>query len=174
MCLQKTYKVGDYYNKNGKEGIVFWVHETGEHGKIVSLTQNVLAWTTRDQFASRIAVNAGCEIDGKANTYAVMSRPDSAEYPAFVWCRSMGEDWYLPALWEMEFLTLDQTVRDKVNRTLKERSATEISYYGLYYWTSTEHPQDEPYLAYCIDVAENCAKECRKDLIMNVRAIATF
>ncbi|MBE6203019.1 MAG: serine/threonine protein kinase, partial [Rikenellaceae bacterium] len=31
------YKVGDYYNENGKEGVVFEVSDDGRHGKIVSL-----------------------------------------------------------------------------------------------------------------------------------------
>ena len=33
------YKVGDYYNVNGKEGVVFEVRDNGRHGKIVSLDQ---------------------------------------------------------------------------------------------------------------------------------------
>lgn len=34
-----TYNVGDYYNVNGKEGVVFEVRDNGRHGKIVSLDQ---------------------------------------------------------------------------------------------------------------------------------------
>jgi hypothetical protein len=33
------YSVGDYYNENGKEGVVFEVSDGGRHGKIVSLNQ---------------------------------------------------------------------------------------------------------------------------------------
>lgn len=40
----KTYKVGDYYNENGKEGIVFDVWDNGRHGKIVSLDEAELSW----------------------------------------------------------------------------------------------------------------------------------
>ena len=34
----KTYKVGDYYDVGGKQGVVFAVTSDGRHGKIVSLT----------------------------------------------------------------------------------------------------------------------------------------
>ena len=33
----KTYKVGDYYDANGKQGVVFAVTPDGKHGKIVGL-----------------------------------------------------------------------------------------------------------------------------------------
>ena len=43
---QKQYKVGDYYNENGRAGVVFQVDETGQHGKIVSLNEpnKLLIW----------------------------------------------------------------------------------------------------------------------------------
>ena len=40
----KQYKVGDYYNENGKQGVVFEVDGSGCHGKIVSLNSNGAAW----------------------------------------------------------------------------------------------------------------------------------
>lgn len=33
----KTYKVGDYYDANGKQGVVFAINSDGKHGKIVGL-----------------------------------------------------------------------------------------------------------------------------------------
>ena len=42
--VAKTYKVGDYYNENGKEGIVFDVWDNGRYGKIVSLDEAELSW----------------------------------------------------------------------------------------------------------------------------------
>ena len=36
----KTYKVGDYYNENGKKGVVFKVSVGGRHGKIVSMVES--------------------------------------------------------------------------------------------------------------------------------------
>ena len=47
-AARKTYKVGDYYNENGKEGVVFEVSADGQHGKIVSMTQSreMLRWSS--------------------------------------------------------------------------------------------------------------------------------
>lgn len=39
------YEIGDYYNHNGNEGIVFWTTDGGYHGKIVSMHN---AYTTVD------------------------------------------------------------------------------------------------------------------------------
>jgi hypothetical protein len=36
----QTYKVGDLYNVNGKQGVVFEVSEDGKHGKIINATEN--------------------------------------------------------------------------------------------------------------------------------------
>ena len=45
-----VYNVGDYYNRNGKEGVVFEVSDGGRHGKIVSLdeTQEVYWYTGKE------------------------------------------------------------------------------------------------------------------------------
>lgn len=100
----KTYKVGDYYDDGFKQGVVFQVRDKGRHGKIVSLDQAVLEWCTDAQYKKEIFVGADSEGDGKANTDKVMARSDADQYPAFVWCRNKGKDWYLPAVSELEEL----------------------------------------------------------------------
>ena len=41
----KTYKVGDYYDANGKQGVVFAVNSDGKHGKIVGLNNlGLMPW----------------------------------------------------------------------------------------------------------------------------------
>ena len=42
----QTYKVGDYYDVEGKKGVVFEVSEDGKHGLIVALTEpaNTMSW----------------------------------------------------------------------------------------------------------------------------------
>lgn len=39
-----VYEVGYYYNRNGKQGVVFEVSDGGRHGKIVSLKETKLNW----------------------------------------------------------------------------------------------------------------------------------
>ena len=41
---EKTYKVGDLYDENGKKGIVYEVSADGKHGKIVSLEEGYERW----------------------------------------------------------------------------------------------------------------------------------
>ncbi len=40
-----VYQIGDYYNVNGKEGVVFEVSDGGRHGKIVSLDETDRNWS---------------------------------------------------------------------------------------------------------------------------------
>ena len=117
--VERIWKVGDYYNVNGKEGVVFWVDETGKHGKIVSLDHDEMRWCTFAQFKKRIVVGTSSKTNGKENTDKVMSRSDSEEYPAFVWCRNKGRDWYLPAIDELELLVWDDNIRNIVSDTLE-------------------------------------------------------
>lgn len=48
----RTYKIGDYYHENGKEGIVFEVDATGRHGKIMAMhdLSEKLAWCTKEEY----------------------------------------------------------------------------------------------------------------------------
>ena len=126
------YKVGDYYNENGKEGVVFEVWDNGRHGKIVSLDEAELQWCTSEQYEEGIAIGLTNERDGKVNTDKVMQRGDSDQYPAFVWCRNKGADWYLPAKYELNAIFNSKSA---INSTLAEYNAEQIA--GEY-WSSTE------------------------------------
>ena len=137
----KSYKVGDYYNDGKKEGIVFWVDESGTHGKIVSLTESTskLQWSS-DEYEQKRLIGADSKSDGAKNMAVVKQIPDwQSKYPAFKWCADLGEGWYLPAIDELKLFTLDQSVHDAVNQTL-ETKGKKLSSKGviLWYWSSTE------------------------------------
>ena len=53
---QKTWKVGDFYDVNGKQGVVFWVASDGMHGKIISLYQT---YTPKWEEAKKWCSNLG-------------------------------------------------------------------------------------------------------------------
>ena len=141
----KVYKVGDYYDDGTKQGVVFYVDATGQHGKIVSLDQVEKQWCSRAQHKRRVVTGASSESDGKANTDKIMSRSDSAEYPAFVWCRDKGKDWYLPAYDELWLLLLDSSVHEAVNRTLKKHRGDRLIDIGVseWYWSSTAYEENK-------------------------------
>ncbi|MBR3847283.1 MAG: toll/interleukin-1 receptor domain-containing protein, partial [Alistipes sp.] len=113
-AANKTYKVGDYYNVNGKEGVVFYVDETGKHGKIVSMTQSSkrFQWSSNESEQKRL-IGASSKTNGAANMRAVQQRPNwRADYPAFAWCARLGAAWYLPAIEELKLFTLNDSVHD--------------------------------------------------------------
>ena len=142
-AANKTYKVGDYYNNGTKEGVVFYVDETGKHGKIVSMTQSSerLQWSSNDSEQKRL-IGASSKTNGAANMQAVQQRPNwRTDYPAFAWCARLGAGWYLPAIEELELFTLNNSVHDAVNRTLAAKGGTRLYNKGdvKWYWSSTEY-----------------------------------
>ncbi len=135
------YKVGDYYNENGKEGVVFWVDETGQHGKIVSLTETSRTPWASDEKELKILIGADDKENGANNMAKVQQIYDwQSKYPAFKWCADLGEGWYLPAIEELKLFTLDKTIHNVVNQTLVAKGGSKIQNQGIgcLYWSSTE------------------------------------
>ena len=164
-----TYKVGDYYDDGTKQGVVFDVWDGGRHGKIVSLDQvEGQQWCSDAQYKKGIVVGASSNRDGKANTDKVMSRSDSAEYPPFVWCRAKGNDWYLPARDELRLL---YSVRDTINRTLKERGGNTL--FGEY-WSSTECRNSKKFRAWGVSMYDGYTFNYCKSFDYYVRAVSAF
>ena len=162
------YKVGDYYNENGRQGVVFEVSDGGRHGKIVSLDEAHLQWCNYKQYDKRIALGLTNDSDGKANTDKVMQRGDKDQYPAFVWCRDKGEDWYLPAkdeLWAIFFS------KSKINSTLAEYGAQRTN---GWYWSSTEYEDDPEFCACHVNLTNGYTYDGNKCAYDSVRAVSAF
>lgn len=178
---QKTYKVGDYYNDGTKEGVVFWVDATGKHGKIVSMQQTSASWSS-DEAEQKCYIGALSKTDGEANMKVVMGRPNwKANYPAFAWCANLGEGWYLPAIDELEKFTLNDAVRNAVNRTLAAKSGAKLSNVSsskvMWYWSSTEREYQYPnreYSAQLISMDAATIGRARKSVQGPTRAVAQF
>ena len=167
----KTYKVGDYYNENGKKGIVFEVWDGGRHGKIVSLDETKVAWDSRVGWDGNKTINgsttyANSESDGKANTDKLMSRYDKSYYAAAEWCRNKGASWYLPSKSDLE--TINKSII-KINATLINQGATRIAD-NRYYWSSTEYNE---FCAWSVSKLR-ATNDYRKNNSFYVRAALTF
>ena len=175
------YKVGDYYNENGKKGVVFDVSADGKSGKIVSMGETWVDWTTDGKERSRI-IGASSTTDGAYNMTVVKSVPDWEEkYPNFKWCANLGEGWYLPAIEELKLLILDNTVYNAVNRTLAANKGTllankETVSYLTSYLSSTEENQksNNEYQAWHVFVKYGYTLDLGKDRSGRARAVATF
>ena len=139
--VERTWKVGDYYNVDGKEGVVFWVDETGKHGKIVSLDQAEERWCADDEYKKGLTGIASDEYDGMKNLQSIKKISYwRNKYPAFAWCADHGDGWYLPAIKELELLLLNEEVRDAVNNQIARKGKPKLFSKGEYwvYWSSTE------------------------------------
>lgn len=104
LSLPKTYKVGDYYHENGKEGIVFEVDAAGRHGKIMAMHDlpDQLSWCTKAKEECGNIIGAFDEQDGMKNLGVVRRIPGwRKKYPVFAACAALGEGWYLPAREEL-------------------------------------------------------------------------
>lgn len=162
----KTYRVGDYYDDGSKQGVVFEVTGDGLHGKIVSLDQTKDLWCTEEQYEKEIIVGTPSYRDGKVNTNRVMARADSANYTAVKWCRTKGQEWYLPSIEELELL---YQVKDEVNKTLQYQSADVLQ--DEYYWSSTEKNE---FWAWRVGMSDGRTYLDLKWYYNSVRAVAAF
>ena len=127
------WNVGDYYEVGSVKGVVVWVDESKEHGKIISLDEKVDIWAT-----GGYNTGAKSEEDGKGNTDKVKDlNAELSAYPAFKWCVAHGEGWYFPAILEVYYFL---NAKETVNPTLEAHNGTKIS---DFYWSSTEGEEDE-------------------------------
>ena len=170
----RIWQVGDYYNFDGKEGVVFWVDESRNHGKIISMDHSNLQWCLEKENKKGVITNANNREDGKRNSQFLISIDDwKNKYPALLWCRNHGDDWYLPAIDELEELLLNKEVHDRVNKTLKEKNATQLfdRGQGRFYWSSTEEGLWE---AWAIDLSFGFSFRYRRRGKCYVRAVSAF
>ena len=138
----KSYRVGDYYNENGKEGVVFEVSADGHSGKIVSMIESPehILWTS-DKKSVKCIIGADNKENGAYNMDKIRSIYDwKRKYPAFKWCADLGEEWYLPSIEELDLLLLNDSVRGVVNRTLLANNRHKLSdkKENKLYWSSSE------------------------------------
>ncbi|MBR6758512.1 MAG: TIR domain-containing protein [Bacteroidaceae bacterium] len=163
------YKIGDYYDYKGIQGVVFDVNENGKHGKLLSMHQVVIAWCTLLQYKAKVFIGALNEFDGYVNSNMI-AQFGLDKYPALQWCRSEGADWYLPAV---EELLMIHHNCDKINAALQKNNGDELS--GLWYWSSTEDEEDGEKYALCVNIQTSNKKSFCKDVVANyARAIITF
>ena len=170
----KVWKVGDYYNVDGKEGVVFWVDETGRHGKIVSVKCNsYVCWCTYEEYIKGLSGIATDKSDGMRNLQSIMKISDWREkYPAFAWCADRGTGWYLPAIDELKELLLNTEVYLKVKRMVIQKDGYVFAMDGTY-WSSTEN-EDVKWSAWYIDMSNRSSGSKCRYAHFKVHAVAAF
>ena len=182
LFAQRVYNVGDYYNENGKEGVVFEVWDGGRHGKIISLDETQAPWDSRVKLdydkgefveCTGTLTYADSESDGKANTDKIMARSDSQYFDAFKWCRAKGSSWYLPAKDELKQIYNN---KDKLNSTLSQYgTAIRTAIRNNTHWSSTEYVDRKPeFCAWYVNMGGGDTGNDIKNFNNYVRAVSTF
>lgn len=175
------YKVGDLYNENGVKGVVFSVSADGRSGKIVSMkgSDGGVLWASSKSCQKKL-LGLNDNHDGENNMATVMRQDNwRSNYPAFDYCASLGNGWYLPAVEELKLLLLNDSVHDAVNRTLDANGGTKLYNKGdpKWYWSSTEGTyvtSDKVHSAKLVRMNYKDVGEHGKDLsytFTNIRAI---
>ena len=142
--------LGQLYDDNGVRGIVIWLDDSGMHGLMLSLAESAaprfLPWTTiRSPYPETGATN---KVDGRENMKAVeRCIADNGlswdDFPAFKWCRELGEGWYLPAIDELltlgyrfnggQRMKFDRKARQQFNAALKDGGGVKVDPMVNYY-----------------------------------------
>ena len=109
--VTKRYNIGDLFDEDGVCGIVINVTDNGRHGLIISLKENssFIPWGSFFQAHERVELfetGARDKDDGWNNMKTISDIIENTEltwndFPAFNYCRELGEGWYLPAFNEM-------------------------------------------------------------------------
>lgn len=166
----KTYKVGDYYHENGKEGIVFEVDATGRHGKIMVMHDlpKKLEWCTKEEWDVGVQkIGAVDQQDGMKNMEAVRRISGWREkYPVFAACAVLGEGWYLPAKKELEKLCEN---RDYLSAQAEKFGGS--PFVETLYWSSSECNSTN---AWNVSFYNGQLNGYYKFLPYQVRAVAAF
>lgn len=145
------YVLGQYYDYNGVRGIVCMLNEERTHGLVLSLDEVMVEWSLFRK-GNLVEVGAVHRTDGTENMAAVARYIEQTngkweDFPAFKWCRELGEGWYLPSVDEMLVIGnnfnggnrqhIDRKMRLLFNENLKAHGGKRINAKGFYY-TSTE------------------------------------
>ena len=185
--VENAWKVGDYYTHGEKDGVVFWVDETGRYGKIVSVDEQMLPWCTEEEYESGLSLISFSDSNGMLNLQSIMQIPDwRNKYPAFAWCADHGENWYLPAIDELKELLLNDDVREKINGMLEQKGRSTMCRQPVWdsivlnepfdggvdgYWSSTINGR---WQAHIVDTLFFRMGESNRTYCFAVRAVSTF
>ena len=143
-------RLGRVYDDNGVRGVVISLDESGEHGLMLSLAESsnprFIPWTTiRNPYPETGATDKN---DGEKNMEAVAryiaeNNLSWDDFPAFKWCRDLGEGWYLPAADELLIMgyrfnggqrtKFDRKARQEFNNHLRENGGAKVDPMADYY-----------------------------------------
>lgn len=157
-----VYQVGDYYNRNGVEGIVYRISNGGTHGMIVSLDEGYGSWGP-----TYVTTGATDHYNGLSNTSKIIQHFDLNGFPIFKWCYNKNSggttEWYIPSITELKDILREE---DNINPGLLNNGGIILDCLHNSYWSSTESGQN---YAYC-----DSGSSGWKESWYKVRAVHSF
>jgi hypothetical protein len=138
--VTKKYVVGNFYNENGIQGIIYKLDNDNQHGMIISLDEVTNCGWATDTAVEKVETQATNVENGMENMEKIKALGID-KYPAFKWCESKNKDgitgWYLPGSYE-----LDDIYRVYANTALSFSDSIKtnggIDFSPTYYWSSSE------------------------------------
>ena len=104
--VSRAYSVGDIFNEDGLYGIVIRSTDDGKHGLIMSLDESPVGTVWDAARVTLFYMGLDDREDGWKNMQVLAKAVDEQrlswnDFPAFNYCRTMGDGWYLPAVNEI-------------------------------------------------------------------------
>jgi hypothetical protein len=169
------YVIGNYYNVNGVQGIVYKLNADSTKGMIVSLDESNVKWA-KDTAIEGIKTEATDSDDGMLNMNKIKALGID-NYPAFKWCEQKNTNgvtgWYLPASHELyDILVVYNNSAVFINDSLTQNEGTTLN--AVEYWSSTELPQTPPRQVINISFQSGGEIYTHKNDIRTVRAVRAF
>ena len=132
--MTESYMIGDFVHG----GIVFWVDETGQHGLVCAVSDqiNLVTWfngTYNLSVSTGIAIGTG---DSNTNNIISIQGEPEINYAAFLARAYNGggyNDWFLPSKDELNQMNVHKTT---INSTALDNGGDEFG--TDTYWSSTE------------------------------------
>lgn len=160
---------------DGTSGIIFYATEDG-HGLVVSLMETSQKWLDARKYQDISMVpndeNVKSSLISGANyTNAILSQLGSSQAPAAAWCKSLGQEWYLPSAGELIYLFKIANLGDNESGPISTALISKGGgYFSDWYWCSSEQEKDE---AWNISASGRTSSEDKKEEL-KVRAVRAF
>ena len=157
-------QVGDFINYKGVNCVVFYAEEDAI--KLVSATAARREWGLSGQ-----SIGTYDEKDGSVNAAIAKSKGLFDSLPAFAWCESLGDGWYLPSRHELSQIAIN---RSNIDSSLRNMNCTPIK--GSQYWSSTESGKSGEYalsLDFNLQTGSVVEHISSKGINNSVRAVTT-
>ena len=160
-----TYNIGDIVNG----GVVFWVDSTGQHGLVTAFLDvaTSVQWgcsaidlpNVPNVFENPVGFGAGIGA-GFDNTNDILT--DCPNAPAALAARSLGAQWFLPSIKELNQMAINKTILEGVSG---------FTAFSNYYWSSTERDNGN---AWTKSFLYGQLNPSDKTWTRNVRAVRAF